>query len=468
MIDYVKILFKNIDINQLYNLPYLDFETIVNLKTGEPTTKKTVMYHFCKITIYENGTVLFTGSIHKFHNSLKGIKAPNYNEQSTYKGYNGNQFTINDIFAIRTHLQNLFNCSAGQMVFQNIEFGVNTTPYFNPQLFIKGLLFHKGKLFEYRYKDRFAQVKHQRYYVKIYNKSEQYGITENTLRIELKIMKTEFLKQTGIRTFAEVTEETLNKAKELLLKVFDEVNYYDYTVIKKDLSKLQKESLKNYSNPRYWIYDLKPQHRHRHIKKLNHFITTYSNNLQTFIKQDINQKCVIINRLFKEPNCVIINTSYIRLNTTQKDSIKSVNKCIVTGIDLSKEKDDAKYIRVTTLKYLMQYEIKTFYKLCSLFLKNTKPNHTRYENNLITHLAKQIRNRFYNKYEIKQTGYKSKIYNNQYTLNFTQQTARPRHYKKEILNNFTTLYKNHVLDTIKKEVQISSVRAYKKENIIET
>ena len=227
MIDYVKILFNCIDVTRLYNLPFLDFTSIVNLKTGEESIKKTVNYHFCKITIYESGVVLFSGSIHKFYNSLKGVKAPNYKEQTQYKGFNGNQFNINNIYEVRTYLEKLFDCDSRQMTFQNIEFGVNTNPLFISQLFIRGLLYQKGKLFEYKYNGYYAQVEHQRYLLKIYNKSNQYKMVEETLRVELKIVKTEFLKQTGIRTFEDVTESTLNNATKLLLKTFDEVMYYD-------------------------------------------------------------------------------------------------------------------------------------------------------------------------------------------------------------------------------------------------
>ena len=124
-------------------------------------------------------------------------------------------------------------------------------------------------------------------------------MVEETLRVELKIVKTEFLKQTGIRTFEDVTESTLNNATKLLLKTFDEVMYYDYTIQKKGLTKRQKQTLKNYSNQRYWIYDLESRHRDRHKKKLAGFIINNSNNLHSIIREDIVNKCVIINRLCK-------------------------------------------------------------------------------------------------------------------------------------------------------------------------
>lgn len=394
LIDYVKILFINIDVTRLYNLPFLDFETGINLKTGETSTKKTVDYHFCKITIYDSGIVLFTGSIHKLYNSLKGIKAPNYKEQNQYKGFNGNQFTLNDILEVRNHLENLFNCQPQQMIFKNIEFGINTTPGFCPQLFLKGLLYHKGKLFEYKFKEHFAQVKHQRYILKIYNKSNQYAIDINTLRVELKIIKTEFLKQTKIKTFADIKENTLNKAKELLLKSFDEVIYYDYTIKKKSLTKRQKQSLINYSNPRYWIYTLDPKYRDRHKKKLLEITRVYSQSLKAKVKEDIIKKCVIINRLSESAKCVTINTSYIGLNITQKHPTKPYKKCIVTGVDISMQKEGSFLLSHTGLKYYHKYNRFEFDKIKNKYLSK-KWIDANFETQ-IKELAHNIRNKVNN------------------------------------------------------------------------
>jgi len=270
LIDYVKILLRNIDTEYLCNI--LEFNTVVNEWTGELANKKECEYHFCKITIYESGTVLFSGSIHKMYNSIKDIKAPNYKDVKNYRGFNGNQFTIDNIIEIREHLQKLFNCLSDQLIFQNIEFGINTTPKFSPQLFIKGLLYHNGKPFEYRYNEHFAQVIHQRYYLKIYNKSKQYKMNEHILRVELKIIKTEDIKNLQIKTFADINTSTLQKAKELLLKRFIEVVYYDNTIAKNNLTKRQKLTLIKYSNPRYWIDSLSKQNRFHHKKKLNKFI----------------------------------------------------------------------------------------------------------------------------------------------------------------------------------------------------
>ena len=182
----------------------------------------------------------------------------------------------------------------------------------------------------------------------------------NTLRVELKIIKTEFLKQTGIRTFEDVNTRSLNDATKLLLRSFKEVVYYDYTIIKKNLSNREKQNANNYSNPRYWLYNLKPQHRDRHKKKLRDIILRHSQNLHSKISQDITNKCVTINQFTQQGERVIINSSYIELNTTQKHSKKKDALCKVTRLDISMQKIDSTMLSHTGLKFYYNTNKKEF------------------------------------------------------------------------------------------------------------
>lgn len=323
MIDYVKIYLEDINLERLLFSSGLDFNCGISKTTGE--IKETVLiaeHHFCKITIRnaksENPYILFTGSIHKMWNNLNGIKAPNYDINKPYKGYNGNQFTLNNIITIRTHLETLFDCKPSQMIFQNIELGINNVIGFNPHSYIKGLLYHKNILFEFSHLGNNAQTQHNHFIFKIYNKSYQYKMTENVLRVELKITKMIEIKDLLIKSFSDINEITLLKAQTMLLNRFDEVMHYDYTINKNALTKRDKELLKNYSNPRYWIEDLKPNHRDRHKKKLKAITLNYSRNLQQQIRDEIIKKCVMVNRQFENPNCVIINRSSIALLITRK------------------------------------------------------------------------------------------------------------------------------------------------------
>lgn len=398
MIDYVKILITNPDIKKIKEHKSLNFIREVSENTGECKRKIVAEYHFCKITIYDNGTVLFTGSIHKLYNSLKETKAPNYNPNN-YKGFNGNLFTLENILEAKTHLLNLLSCQPQQMVFQNIEFGINTTPLFCPQTFIIGLMYQKGKSFEFKYNRHYGQVEHKRYRIKIYNKSKQYRLNENTLRIEIGCKKSIDFACTGIRTFEDINTVTLNNALELLLNRFDEVVYFDRTIDKTKLTKRQKTSIKNYSNITYWLDTLKPNKRDEHKKNLKQIIVLKSQNLQAQLKENLRQKGVIINRLSKKQSRVIINSSSIGLNITQnstqnKDD-KAVRKCAITGINISMQKEESKLLSHTGLKFYLKNDKKTFDEVLNKFLTTTWINSN--SEIQIKELAHNIRNKYYNR-----------------------------------------------------------------------
>ncbi|GGF65362.1 hypothetical protein [Wenyingzhuangia marina] len=322
MIDYVKILINNPNIDKIKNNSLFDFRVEVSEKNGDCSPKTVAIHHFCNIIIYDTGIVLFTGSIHKLFNSLKEIKAPNYNPNN-YKGYNGNMFTLENILEVRKHLCELLFCEPQQMTFQNIEFGINTNPLFCPKQFIKGLLYHTGKSFEFKYSRNYGQVEHNNYRIKIYNKSYQYNMEKHTLRIETGFKKSIEFNRTGIVTFADVNTSTLNKALKLLIMRFDEVVYYDKTISKKGLSKPQIKNLNNYSNITYWIDTLKPNKRDEHKKRLKDFIIHNSNNLHLQLRNDLLKKGVIINRPPNNKKRVIFNSSNIELNLTFKSLLEN-------------------------------------------------------------------------------------------------------------------------------------------------
>ncbi len=418
MIDYIKIKLLKIDVDKLLNNKKLDFIIDVSESTGEISTKRIAFFHYCKITVYDSGIVLFQGSVHKLFNSIKEIKAPNYNKFKIYKGFNGNDFSLNDILEVKSILCELFNCQPQQMIFQNIEFGMNCILDINIDLFIKGLMYHKGIYFEHKFNKSYAEVKHQRYRIKIYNKGKQYKMQVSVIRLELSINKMEEIKDLKINSFNDVNAKTLNSLNKLLLKRLDEVLHFDYTIRKKELSKSNSRLINQYSNSVYWLDILKPNERYRHKGNLKRITKNHSNSTFDTIKKELIKKCSILNRLSKTKKCSIINHSNIELKI-----LHSYNKkCIVTGIDLSLEKGGAKYIRTTTIRYLKKHKKDIYLMLCSTLLNKTKGKLPTYEKDIIQHLAKQVRNRYYNILEVKQIGYKSKIYTNQLTIDFNPYT----------------------------------------------
>jgi hypothetical protein len=391
LIDYVKVRITGIDVIRLLNHEKLDFNCEYSHSTGQLHEEKMVaIYHICKITIItkkkaivvkEENTfkevqhVLFTGSIHKMWNSICGITAPNYSPEKVDKGFNGNEFTILDVQKVRQHLVELFDCTTEQMVFQNIELGVNIVVDFVPTLFLNNLLYHNSKLFDYMHNRNSAQVKHNRYILKIYNKSYQYGMPDNVLRVELKFMKMEDLKVLGIQTFSDIEEKTLHEAHLLLVERFGEVMAYDDSIRKRELSKHAKSMLPKYSNPNYWIRELKPNHRDRHKKALRVIIANHSNNRQKLIRDLLAKECVINNQSIEDSACVINNTSDIVLKTTQlgvvrgqTEAVINIRVCPITGMDISMQKESSTLLSYNGLRHYLHFNPKLFEKIKHIYL----------------------------------------------------------------------------------------------------
>lgn len=373
MVDYTKIYLLNIDVQKLLKSTKLDFKSQISKSTGEINESVFIAkYYFCEITIQtvkeegkpERTHVFFTGSIHKMWNELNGIKSPNYDKKKFYKGFNGNQFTLNNIVEVRTHLECLFDCKASQMIFQNIEFGVNLILDYSPILFIKGLLYHKNIMFEFSHKGNSSQAIHCNFILKIYNKSYQYGMIENVIRIELKTLKMEELKGKGIavNSFEDINEKTLDKVLKLLVVRFNEIRHYDYSIDKKKLTELQLNAVGNYSNPRYWINDLKPNERDRHLKRLDNITTKFSKKRFQKISVEVEKKCSIINRVFETSFCSTVNTLDKELNIIQNALKKEVeneskNDQVNKPLSSYQEQKDTivKYNRLAVQNYNPRY-----------------------------------------------------------------------------------------------------------------
>ena len=357
--DYVNIKIDNPDIDFLKNSKKFDFIREVSESTGEIKEKMIAEYHHCKIIIYDSGSVYFKGSIHKLWNSINGVKAPNYKENKKDTGFNGNLFTLKDILFVIEHLKQILGCSSQQMKIIGAESGINAVISFCPQMFIKGLLYHKGTPFETRFKGNLAEVIFQRYKIKIYNKSSQYGMNCHVLRFEINYNRSVEIEKFGITSFFDVNEHTLNKVLNELFLQFKKVMYYDYTIDQKRLTNTQKVTALNYSRSQYWLNELLPKNRDKHKKKLARFINDYSKNLRRQIQDEIIRKGVMINQYSLIEDGVIINNSNTMLSVTPM-SLVNKRVCSVTGLNISMQKDNSVLLSHTGLYYYYTKDEKTF------------------------------------------------------------------------------------------------------------
>ncbi|WP_299713788.1 hypothetical protein [uncultured Tenacibaculum sp.] len=286
-VDYTTLHLGSYNCNRILNNPFLDFGLNYNENGVVLDNKRVAEHHFCKIIVYDNGTVLFKGSMHKMYNSLKGIKPPNINSLSVYKGFNGNDFTAQNVNFVITYLEKLFDTNRYNFTIKKIEVGLNIKIDFNPLLVIKNLLEVGGTAFEFKYNNNFAVCEKSDYFLKVYNKSSQYNLDEAILRIELKTRKTRVFKKANINTLGDLTPYKLNEAINILLKHWNKVLIYDCTIKESELTNSQKKMVKNkFQHIKYW-QSLAANNKDKPRKNYYEIVNMYSDNLKEQIAQKI-------------------------------------------------------------------------------------------------------------------------------------------------------------------------------------
>lgn len=202
---------------------FIDFTSKVNLDTSEIIGSTEIGYHRgLKFTLRKKYSLTIQGSLHKAFNNLN-----NYND-FTYTDY---------VNAIKILTQEI-GIEASELKIQNIEFGVNIP---NPVLTFprieSNLLLHKltpflpyskdNKIFGY-------YCKHQRFSLKIYDKSKQENLVFPVLRLEYKVIKIEHLKAFGIKMLTDVLDNNkIEKVHQLILKDFSHIVMDNCEVLEK-------------------------------------------------------------------------------------------------------------------------------------------------------------------------------------------------------------------------------------------
>ena len=405
MIDFSKYEIRGLNPVQLEANSYLEFHNRVNIKTGELGKYLNAYYKGLEFRIYEstlahpNKRITLEGSLHKYWNNGK---------------HNFNDFGINEVEEVINDLKSKFNISPEMLKLRQLEIGININPPLITKTILNNCFLHKTKRFKWIFtKDEgnYIQVEHQRYLLKIYDKRKHYkskgfDIPNDIIRIEIKYRKMHDLNEKGIYTLHDLLNYGLHNFTPQLLKEWGNVLYYDEYLFK---DTKEEQTL---SNPNYWDNLTTEQLKYQR-KKINNIYKNNSQSLKNKIVVLIQEKAKLLN--IKIPQINTLNIGLIKEINRNKKLIPKERKCSVTGISLTHENEGTKYIKTTTLKYLHDYDQSKFIELCSILLSNTG-RQPKYEKNIFTRLAKQVRNRYYNPIIIKQSGYNQKKYPNQIEL----------------------------------------------------
>ncbi|MCA6438159.1 MAG: hypothetical protein IM592_16990 [Bacteroidetes bacterium] len=246
MYDFIKSDTKNICIQSFLNNEFLEFQSLVNRKTGEVNENELVANdNGMEFKVINNQHLKFSGSVHKYWNQNK----TNYND-----------YNINDFKLTINRLKDKFDLSPFLCDLRNLEFGVNVSLPFKTETFLNTIISFKGKEYELETFNGYGKMlrfRFNRYYeVKIYDKGLQYNLNENILRFEIKVKKMNYLKskKIDVKNLHDLTKhDVIESLKNQLLKTFKELLTYDATIKTNEIKKqTDRELLLNGRNPKFW------------------------------------------------------------------------------------------------------------------------------------------------------------------------------------------------------------------------
>ena len=302
----------------------------------------------------------------------------------------------------------------------NIEYGLNVLSPINGKDLIDFLYLHRKKMFTYKtdlqyYKEKSNSSEN---IIKAYSKGVQYPMYCNidTFRFVVKSKKSRHINNLGIFSFLDLLNfDVYLKIRDKILNEFKEVLILHQSVNMDLLTDKDKLSLKDCLNAYNWNEKIKNNHRHTYrnnLNKYNELLTKCGFNIHTILYEILSKKLdeLLLNdfenytlshpQMYKQKliNKEVSNIENYTFSHIYKGGMCTIARkriCPITGISLDNENTSAKYIQTKTLKYLYQNSYEVYEQIKYNLIRNniSKP---KFEQSEIKHLAKQIRNRYYN------------------------------------------------------------------------
>ncbi len=386
LIDFLKIIVRDLNPSILEKNPLLNFFDNINLSTGEIKTTnragrqitpfKNAFYNGLEFKIYESGLITISGSLHKFWNA----GAHNYND-----------FNYNAILCVINELSQKFNINREQCILKCLELGINLIPPIATNQFLDYCFLHKTKSFEYQKNSdegKYKQVQHSQYIIKIYNKALHYksrgfDIDTEIMRFEIKYNKMQKLNERGIFTLKDLIDYGLLNFKDELLNEFNNILFYDTTI------KAKNSSIAKYRNQLYWTELLDNKRNdlfNYHRKNLKKITATSSEQIQLKTAEILSKKIDSLNCNTTQIDPLIILSNRVVTNSgiTSKNVL-----CVITNINISMQRDKSILLSHTGLQYYYKTDKKMFEQLRRKYL--TKKWYNADHKTQIKEIAHQIR-----------------------------------------------------------------------------
>lgn len=236
------------------------------------TPYKSATYNDLTFTIFESGTTIMSGSLHKYLNA---------------GAHNFNDFGYSEFVNVLNDLYEKFGLKPEDCRLQCLEVGVNIIPPISTNDILKHCFLHKTIPFKdirQSQDGKYRQATHTQYFVKIYNKALHYlmkgfAVPTEILRFELKFIKMERINKLGIYTLSDIKNAGFQVFKSDLLQEFDNILYFDQTV------KTGNRQISKYCNPLFWIDLLETKSRKTFYKHKKEYQTIIAESSQQLKKQ---------------------------------------------------------------------------------------------------------------------------------------------------------------------------------------
>lgn len=397
LIDFIKIEITNFDtIKAIQNNPILTY-----IKRVEKYNKDAEIYYIYYYT-YQNlkfdiltdsnrkpKRLYITGSLHYYFN--KGL-------------HNANDFTYINFIGVVNKLITIFKINPYQSILRSLEYGINIEPLaYSTRTILQNTFYHQRKKFLEPINKPYKQSgtpKQHNYILKIYDKAFQFPnhTKGELLRFEIKYSRMRELNTLGIVFLSDLFPIENNlKLYTILKKRFTEVLFYDFTINTKKLTPAKQKNAANYSNINYWdniINDIKKGQKNRnnftyHKKQLKTLILKHSKQVQQKLSYIIDNKGVDLLNLARytgfekvkhsaythpvsKKKCSAYTHLYIGCipfhKYLSKTELKKERKCIITGVDISMQKQDSNLLSHTGLKYYFKTDKNIFEKVKRKYL----------------------------------------------------------------------------------------------------
>ena len=358
-LDYVKLQLINYPFELINNenLQFMPFFKDVDIHSHF------AFYKNMKFTIYNSGLIYISGSLHKCYNDGK---------------HNANDFDSTAFCDILETFYNKFCIMPSNLKIIGLEYGVNIVPPINTDHILNNVLQHKRIDFENNIKSKYGnylQAKHCNYILKIYNKSKQYKLQEELMRIEVKQCNWSEYRKQGIYTLQDFIDVDKKIFVESLIYRWSEVVFYD------PMNQVHQRWNK-YSNVNFWreLQQKSNTTYSKHFKNLKEINNRNEVNIQDEISFLILEKVAQLttNKLLKEG---FINSKF------------NAKRCLLTGIDISNQRKDSFLLSHNGLYNLYNFNQEDFQRIRGKYLsRNWFNSEVKIQ---IKEIAHNIRNRYF-------------------------------------------------------------------------